>query len=791
MIRKLVNYIGIAALVVWLSGCGKDPLNTNTDGELDYSKMQHITLSSISTTISSEQRAEIKATTNTTPLAVGKTFRLYAFPKGVTDINKLITTRTYTISSVAGEPVLDPNQENLFLPIGNIDIFLVGPVRHDLNEGKIDVNNNPLPPNWVDVATPNGVEPRFGADLVSSKTELNIKVGANQFQAQPLVHRMALMEVVVKRPTDATYTDLNVTSISVMNQTLTGIFEFNATGGEITPADEGTTTLSPVIRATISNEEFRGTMYVIPRKSTQLRIGVFLTCKISGAVVDRRMESGIMTEPIVAGQMNRFITKPYLSDQLIFRLRLLPWDDVSAEDIEVPSLGGVLFDYSGSDAPRLIDGKMCIPDRSGNNRHGELVGDIRYNAEEKYYYAAANGAYIKVPDLGKVPVYTLEITAASKRGAQTVPTSFSDNVATRTLSVHLPWENNTIFLDAGDMSSNRLSYDYSKNDLAIMENLAVYAFTRTSVNVISIYRNGVKLATKTGVAHDGLMTENKLLWWQQGNKLNGEFKMYAARMTTKIDETAMKNNYRNDIANFIGVTVDKEYSKRDYIEDGLILDLRGTKNYIIANGRYAWPDASKTKNHALVMSGYMPEKGSDYYSFRGYEYMQLLHTLGALQNFTVEVVAKLGSGDKHTLLNFGHKPEGGDPSRQFSLHFPYNNIQSYSPYSTVNLSMPDGTLPYTYTYMRANPSQWSIARYNNGGKSFLEAWLNGGFAKSNSRSEIPIKELRYCFIGSNGTALPQYYNSSVYAIRVYDRVLTKLERQHNYQTDKVKYNLVP
>lgn len=791
MILKLVNYIGIAALVVGLSGCGKDTLNRNADGELDYSKIQPITLSSISTTISSEQEAEVKATTNTTPLAVGKTFRLYAFPKGVTDINKLITTRTYTISSVAGEPVLDPNQENLFLPIGDIDIFLVGPLKHDLNEGKIDVNNNPLTPDWVDVATPNGVEPRFGADLISSKTELNIKVGANQFQAQPLVHRMALMEVVVKRPTDAKYTDLNVTAISVMNQTLTGAFEFNATGGQITPADEGTTTLSPVIRTTIPNEEFRCKMYVIPRKNTQLRIGVFLTCKISGEEVDRRMESGIMTEPLVAGQMNRFITKPYLSDQLIFRLRLLPWDDVSAEDIEVPALGGMLFDYSGLDAPRLIDGKMCVPDRSGNNRHGELVGNIRYNAEEKYYYAATQGAYIKVPDLGKVPVYTLEITAASKRGALTVPTSFSDHVSPRTLSVHLPWEGNTIFFDAGDMASNRVSYNYSQNDLTIMDNLAVYAFTRTSVNAISIYRNGVLLTAKTGVAHDGLMTENKLLWWQQDNKLNGEFKMYAARMATNVNNAAIKNNYRNDIANFVGVTVDKEYIRRDYIEDGLILDLRGEKGYIVANGRYAWPDVSKTKNHALVMNTTTPTKGSNYYTFSGSQYMQLLHTLGALQNFTVEVVAKLGSGGGHTLLNFGHRPEGGDPSRQFSLHFPYNTIQSYSPYSTFNLSMPDGSLPYTYTYMRANPSQWSIARYNDGGKSFLEAWLNGGFAKSNSKNEIRIKELRYCFIGTNGPALPQYYNSSVYAIRVYDRVLTKLERQHNYQTDKVKYNLVP
>lgn len=798
MTRKLVNYILIAAAAIGMSGCVNDTLNSNVEGSLDYSKMEMVKLGSISTATPTQQGVESRAA-NTTALAVGKTFRLYAFPKGVTDIDKLITTRTYTIRNVAGEPVLDTNQENLFLPVGEVDIFLVGPVQHDLNEGKVDVNDNPLPPDVVDIATSYGVSPHFGVDLVSSKTPLTVKVGANQFQAEPLVHRMAQMEVVVRRPTDATYTDLNVTGISVINQTLTGTFEFNDAGGEITPADEGTVTLSPVIRTTIPGKEFKGTMYVIPRKQTQLRIGVFLTCKLPGASteVDRRLESGIMTEALVAGQMNRFITKPYLSEQLIFRLRLMPWDDVALDEIDVPALNKVLFSYSGLDAPRMIDGKMCVPDRSGNNCHGELVGDIRYNAEGKYYYAAAKGAYIKVPDLGNVPVYTFEVTASSKRGAQSRVAAFRDNTSV-TMDVYIPWANNSLWFYTGDETENRFNHTNNAADVALMNNLAVYAFTCDSKRLLSIRRNGVVLINQQGVSNDRQMNNNRLLVWSD-DKAEEPLKMYAARMTTTVDDATIANNYRNDIANYVGITVDKDYSKRDYIEEGLILDLRGTTAYSssLVSNKYVWPDASRAKNHAVVMSGSLPTRGTNYYSFNGSQYMQLLHTLGKLQNFTVEIVTRMGTVN-NTILNFASNPKGGDGYREFSLHLPYNTILCYAPYSTLynrkqlNVSMKDN-LSYSYSDMKAKPNQWSFIRHNEGGKSFLEAWLNGGLEATGNIDEMPLMEMRYCFIGSNGGPgiVQQFFNSYIYAIRVYNRPLTDLERQHNYQTDKLKYNLVP
>lgn len=800
--RNLVNYIVIAAVAIILSGCVNDKLNGGNNNSLDYSNMELVTLGSISTTNASPQyEKESRATTTSTPMAIGKTFRLYAFPKGETNIDKLITTRTYTIQNVEGEPVLDANQDNLFLPVGEVDIFLVGPVQHDLNEEKRDENGNKLPPNIVDIATPYWVTPRFGVDLVSSKTPLTIKAGANQFQAEPLTHRMAQMEVVVKRPNDATYTDLNVAAISVINQTLTGNFEFNDTGGEVTPADEGTETLSPIIRNIIPNEEFRGTMYVIPRKLTQLRIGVFLTCKLPGstAEVERRMESGIMTEALVAGQMNRFTTKPYLSDHLIFRLRLMPWDDISIDEMDVPSLDKVLFSYSGLDAPRMINGKMCVPDRSGNNCHGELVGDIRYNAEGKYYYAAANDSYIKVPDLGDVPVYTFEVTAANKRNARSKVASFRDNTSV-TMDVFIPLADNHVWFYAGELPANKFSYTNNINDKAYMNNLAVYAFTRNSSHDLTIRRNGVVLANQKGESEHTLMNNNKLLIWSDKDKTEEALKMYAARMTTTVDNETIANNYRNDIANYVGVTVDKDPTKRDYIEDGLILDLRGTSNYStsLVAGKYVWPDASIAKNHAVVISSSRPSYSSNSYTFNGGQYMQLLHTLGTLQDFTVEIVAKMGTVD-NTILNFASNLKGGDNYREFSFHLPYNTIQCYSPYTTLNnrkqlkLSMSDN-LSYSYADMKAKPNQWSLTRHNDGGKSFLEAWLNGGFEAASNINETRLLEMRYCFIGSNGppaSSTPQYFNSSLYAIRVYNRPLTDLERQHNYQTDKQKYNLVP
>lgn len=795
MIRKLLNCILVLGAVL-LSGCTDNTLNEQPGGGLDFSDKGEVTLTGISTTA-----IQSKAT-GSTPLAVGETFRLYVFPKGVADMDKLVATRTYTIESVAGDPVMDAGQDPLYLPIGEMDAFLVGPVKFDQNEGKTDENNNPLPPAILDVATATGVFPHFGVDLISSKTVLNVKAGANQFQAEPLEHRMAQMEIVVSRPDDATYTELNVTAISVMNQTLTGEFIFSSTGGEITPAEEGTVTLSPEIRTITPEKEFRSTMYVIPRKNIQLRIGVFLSCKNvdENNAVDRRLESGVMTEPIVAGQMNRFSTKPYLSSKLIFRLRLSPWNDSEMGGIDVPSLDRMLFSYNGMDAPRMIDGKMCIPDRSGNGNHGEIVGDIRHNAQEYYYYAASEGAYIRVSALGNVPVYTLEFAGSSARGAKTLAVMFTESGAERTLGIHLPWGNNEIYFDAGDVDPNsrRLTVNNNFNDLKWMENWAVYSFTRDASNQTIIRRNGITLGTKTIPSHNGLMTDNKLLYLEKNNTDDTKkLRMYAARMSTTSDIDMIQTNYRNDVANFVGVDVNKDETKRDYIQNGLVLDLRGTNalRTDLVSGKQVWEDKSLAKNHAVVMSSSAPTRSGNSYKFDGTsQYMKLLHSLGNLQQYTIEVVAKAAPGNT-TLLNFSSNLNGGDNNREFHIHLPWNNeVVFNAPYTVGRIGLQFvkniDNLTYSFTYQQNNPNQWSIIRQNEGNRSTLSAWLNESFEGQTSSDKAVVREMSHCFIGFNGSN-GQWFNSSIYAIRVYSRPLTELERQHNYQTDKKLYNLVP
>ena len=798
MIRKLMSYIAVAVLI---SGCTTDIVNKDADGGLDYSKMQPVDLGSIATADNVQSRA-----VGSTPMAVGQTFRLYALPKGVGDLSKLISTRTYTIKTEAGVPVMDEGQDKLYLPMGEIDIFLVGPLQYNMNEGEVDVEGQPLPPSMVDVATEQGVYPQYGVDLVSSKTALKVKVGANQFQAEPLVHRMAQMEVVVKRPSDAMYTDMNVTQISVMNQTLNGEFVFNDKGGEITPAEEGTQTLYPNIREITAAEEYRATMYVIPRKMGQLRIGVFMSCKTdeAGAEQELRMESGIMEDPLVAGVMNRFTTKPNISSDLIFRLRLMPWNDQTMEDENISALDGLVFSYSGMDAPIKIGEKMYIPDRSGNGNHGELVGDIKYNAEQKYYYASKAGAYIMVPKLGVLPVHTLELTAEATRHTRAKAASFMSSDGSTALSVSLPFFNNEInFASAGGSA-------YTNNnarDLAWMENLAVYAFAREAT-AAKIYRNGVLLEQNSLPTFTKSMDDNKLMFWD-GTIGDPKMKLYAARMLTTTDINELQNNYKNDLSTFLAINADKIYANQKYITDGMILNLDGYTPPVshTLNGATfkVWPDLSDMKNHARIYGNVTHNATNKCYDFTGAidTYMQLIGTLGTIQEFTIEFVAVATTG-KMSLFCFSSTLQGGNNGREFSINYLYDNSLYFNaPYRAGQAGIKYAPYPnsgyVTYADYATAPHSWSIVRTKEGEYYRLSA-TNAGVALSNAgdilghESNSTLREMRTNFIGCNGyngSTIHQNIDKPVHAVRVYNRVLTPQERRHNYQVDKIKYNLVP
>lgn len=795
----------IIHLILWLgclllASCQEQEMTSKKGDDIDLSKVALVTLGNVKIT---DGDANTRAT-NAQPLKVGSQFRMYVFKKGDTDINDLLLTRTYTIKTTAGNPVSDdPNP--LYLPIGELDIYLVGPVKYTETTQVLDGDGNPLLDNngapvvnvvEYDVAPPEGVTPFYNIDLISSLTPLKVEAGANEFQATPLSHRMARMDVVVERPDDALYSNLKVTTITVSHQSTTAEFSFNSQGGTIAETTEGYGIYYPQIVENLPNKKFTSSLLLFPRQAAHMRIAVHFTCNLTGstAVIDRRLESGIINDKVLpAGKLTTFTTHPTVSGELLFRTRILPWQDVQFPTEEVPSGNNLLFSYSAWDAPFEKEGKKYWKDRSGNGRDAELVGDIRYNDQEKYYYAAAEGAYFRVPDLGAVPVYTLELTAESSNNPQAIAAQFGTDLGT-SLKVKLPNAANQLSFTA---ESSTLNHTFFASDKGYLTNLATYAFARNEQQIVAS-RNGMATAGAVSVSGQTAptFTDNRLLYWSSeivNNSMN-HFKLYAARLTRKYlapgtDE--LKQNYRNDISVHAQTDVNADMTRQTYIKNGLILNLQGDKAPSTVNGASVWEDISPMKNHAQLFG---VTRGSNHYIFNGNgNYMRLLNTLGTLQDYTIEFVGQAEDGTNPVLFQFSSIAKNST-NRDFYMAFPSNGPVSIDSPKDNGRGEEQGwsaaLANFPYASVTDKVYQYSITRtsdrFSNG---FSINQCGVPIVGKSTGTDTPVNEMRYCYIGQNGKDT-SWFKGKVYAIRVYNRALSSKERQINYQIDKAKYTLL-
>lgn len=779
--KQLWIYILLCLLC---TSCRNTEPTDENDG-IDRTKLAEVVLSTINV---AGGNATSRAGSAASPMKVGERFRLYALERGITDIKKRITTRTYTIKKEAGVPVLDDGQSPLYLPIGDLDIYLVGPLQVDLNAGKVDEGNNPIP-DIFEVATPEEVYPRNGIDLIASRTEMKVEAGTNQFIANALEHKMARTEIVVQKPGNATYTNLNVNTIFISSQVIEGQFTFDKHGGTISSVGEGPISIYPIIIEETSGERFTTLSYLLPREKAHMRIGVYFTCLQPGlGVADRRLESGVISDiALVGGEINRFTTQPHLSNDLEFRYRLLPWTNVNMPEDNLPTGEELLFSYSGMDKPISIDGKRYWPDRSGQERHARLIGDIVYDSLEYCYYSNSPSAYIQVPQVGNVPIYTLEVAAESAANNESKVASFNHK-DTEYLSLALPTTSNSIEFAAG---LNKWKYTPYPNDKGYLTNLTTYAFIRNATQ-IGVLRNGVSFGTNASITDTELdaFTDNRLL---STPGAVSPVRLYAVRLTAKdlSASDALKQNYRNDMAAFAKTDVVANANNQDYIKEGLILDLRGSNQPTTINGNTVWQDVSGMENHALLYG--FSTSTPDYYQFGNSQYMRLLNSLGGFQHYTVEFVfVAENTSANNVLFHFSSQDKSSD-YREFYANFGTTDVQIDTPYRNARgddnqWSASNNQFPYLSFAGRTY--QYSVTRTGNvavGGVSVKQCGMSvAGPAIATFTS---LNEMKFCYIGQDAKG-GNRFKGKLYAVRVYNRVLTDKERQINYLVDKTKYSLL-
>lgn len=796
----------LLSAVMLLGGCAKQEIDGNGGGKLDLSKTAPVELKTIRLTDGGADAAPQSRAGGETPMPVGATFRLYAFEKGRTAIEELITSRTYTITNNAGTALMDADQPDLYLPLGDVDIYLVGPVTAYVGG------------NLTDIAGAGGVNPHRGIDLVASKTPVEIIAGENSLTLAALEHRMTKAEVVVATNSDGVYENLVLEKATIASQAATSTFAFGENGGTIAPATGTEVYTMPTpqnITTTGGLPTWSCTEYLIPQPQKDFKIEVEFTCnqkasgeEAAGSTLKYR-QSGFASATMTGGTHQRFTAMPLTPIDIIWRLSILPWVDEAGPDVPTGN-PDLLFDFRGTDAPITIGTKQYWPDRSGNGNHAELTGTMKYHPTGKYYYqeGAKGAGKLLLPDNLDATTstgFTYEVlfTSDSPTVNEGMPVHLSSNGKYRDFTVFMPYKDNSIYFDTGGDATgeatfaSRLAYNTSDaGDKDLMKVMQTYTFRLDKANKeMKIFRNGKTLATNTDKPGVMPVAFTKNTMWS--NATSGMC-LYSARMyRRKLSDAEVAAGAAADKATYTGIA-----QNTDYVQGGLVLDLRGddggpkTTTYAGRSITY-WQDNSKAANHAEIIGGIGQAGTITYdatekkYTFPGKKtnYMRLINTLGKTNDFTLELVAK-GKDTEAALIYFSYTgADGSDNSRQVLVHFPYVNTFYFSSPNLERIVVPVANLPYPIT---TAPQQGSFTR-RHGVSNGIQAFINGAPVGSPARGNTPLRELSYCLIGAQvtpqGGGAGQPFTGEVYAIRFYNRALTEQEMRHNYMIDKDKYNL--
>lgn len=769
------------------------------DGPFDAAARIEATLGNINL---DTEKTDTRADTYTR-LADGETFRLYAFRRGETETSQIVVSYAYTMKN--GKPVMNEGQGDgkLYLPYGNLDIYLAGPLDMDSEEAGVRLL----------IASPSGIIPRQGVDLIASCTPVTINyTGSNQVNPVPLKHKMAKVKMRVNRKLDYAHMKrLVLTKVELFNQhTGVGEYTFNSTdGGTIKPLLSDSVSGGSFvcegnnIKVTTEGKDYYASFMLLPREAGYLRteIEMQVTQQRPGEAerTDPYRMSGIIRNvPLVGGKHNLFLTEPVTSADIVWRPTLLPWNDQSP--IDTPVGGDMVLYLDGRDAPELIDGKRCWRDRSGNGNHAEILSsNITYNKERKCYEFPTAKDLMQIPDLGLIPDYTLEILVENTQLTDLPLLTFSES-SDRDLCLHIP-SGTTVYFDSGKKendgsSTNGRIQKQVSTDPIYYHTFRTYFFRKQSSGTrnMALGVNGIRLHTMdkqsiAATAHGAF--KNNIL----GGIAN--FRIRSVRLYRKaLTDVELKSNYESDNSIY----------KQDpeVVKNGLVLLLDGkVPPYIGIGNTYTigdmyWPDMSGNIHHAK----YMHKKvglNFIYYNGNGYEfnnigvndrsYMELLGSLGTLQTYTLEIVFK---STRSYGSPFYSSASGDHNNRALGIHMPWSgSIYFDSPYYSAqpNLNRFSYTGPVSTVDYLSNFHYHAFQRVETTSpNATLSYYSDGVFIHSIDRSVSNV-EMKNTVIG-NGVieATPSdWLQGEILTIRLYNRALTKNEILTNSRTDKARY----
>ena len=245
---------------------------------------------------------------------------------------------------------------------------------------------------------------------------------------------------------------------------------------------------------------------------------------------------------------------------------------------------------------------------------------------------------------------------------------------------------------------------------------------------------------------------------------------------TLTDELKGQIGYGKDTSNISNSKVISETASMDYVQDGLVLLLDGIRNTrsVHSTSTNVWEDLSGN-NYDYTLNDIKINDNNIYFKGTANSYALRKENLSEIfgntlyDDRTIEIVVK-DTSDSHIWIC------GNSSSRKaIGIYVGTLNV-SISPDNVSTFTLKSSALKVN-NYSILHKKEGEICVYQNDEQlvktNNLNCWNHSG-------------EVSYIGNSStNGTPL----NGEIYSIRVYNRILTEKEINHNYQIDKKRFGI--
>lgn len=466
----------------------------------------------------------------------------------------------------------------------------------------------------------------------------------------------------------------------------------------------------------------------------------------------------------------------------------------------------VLLLLDGNDAPYTnpLNGKKYWLDRSGNNRHCEIQGNVVYDvAAGAYQFPGTEEDRMMTPALGTLgSEITVQLIADAPGGTRNSQEAFyfSDvaNFSNRIISTHLSFNgNNSLYFDAGTGGS---SGNYDRIQAAIsselLQRFSLYTYRKHAPTQFMAMSRNNTLHSNAGGKTQALGQAN---YNTIGRRYTGRIKYF--KLTRRsIKDTEMVDDYVK-LKERYGMTHEPLLPP---VTNNLVLCLDGRTGKEWVDGKRVWRDQSTYGNHAELVNDSRIEWSSisKSFTFKGESTqdrmkLPLITTNGF---FTIEVVVKPADRTYNRLLSFDdYNPKSTNGDAVISgtkIVMPNGTNQIF--WSTSKYGDAVNRIIISNLTNLTTVKQYSFKRDPSLPKdAFLEVRQNGNIIgiAGDGRGVQAMTFGNACFIGGDcgfddiHNPTNNHYQGEIMAIRLYSYPLTDAELVQNAAYDKATYGI--